>query len=429
MRTRLAGFLVGLMVLLAQCSQLLAAEPEAASCGRCIPPSTITPVAPSRGAFIESHAVPCDDWLCHVNPEVCGPICDFWFSAEFLAWCMRDSDLPPLVTTSPAASGGVIGQAGTRILVGGGSLAQDEGFLGGRFTAGGWLDYHQHYGLEGQYFFLGERANEFSAASPGEGADPVLARPFVTTAGAESARLVPFNGFRNGAIFVRSASGLQGADLNFIWNQRCDCNCAYRLDLLLGLRFLQLTDELLIRETGEEIATSNDVFTEDAFATRSMFLGPQAGVSGEYRWGRWVGRGQFKLALGVSHYDIDIRGFTQTVTPAGTSTTATGGLLALATNIGKHDDDGFAVVPSLNLQLGYRVCEYATVTIGYDFLYWSNVVRAGGQVDRVVNTDLVPVGFPPPGASPDATPRPAYSGAHETGFWAHGLSFGLDVRY
>jgi len=198
----------------------------------------------------------------------------------------------------------------------------------------------------------------------------------------------------------------------------------YRLDLLIGIRYLQLTDDLLIREAAEA-GDGTDFFVNDAFATRSMFLGPQVGVSGEYRHGRWVGVGRFKLALGVSHYDVDIEGFTKSVAPDFTTTTFTGGLLALSTNIGKHDDDGFAVVPEIALQVGYRVCEYATLTAGYNFIYWSDVVRAGDQVDRAINPDLVPVGLPM-GTNP--TLRPAYR-TSETSFWAHGVSVGLEVRY
>src|SRR5262245_23672912 len=101
------------------------AEP-AAGPAPCAPAPTITPVPPTRGAFIEGPEGPLFDWLCHWNPDVCGPIADFWFGAEFLSWQIEQAKLPPLVTTGPAASGGVIGAVGTSALLDGERLSEDS---------------------------------------------------------------------------------------------------------------------------------------------------------------------------------------------------------------------------------------------------------------------------------------------------------------
>jgi hypothetical protein len=62
--------------------------------------------------------------------------------------------------------------------------------------------------------------------------------------------------------------------------------------------------------------------------------------------------------------------------------------------------------------------------IGYNFLYWSNVVRAGDQIDRVVNPQQVPA---LQGAASAAT-RPAFT-FNGTDFWAHGLACSLEFRF
>ena len=43
------------------------------------------------------------------------------------------------------------------------------------------------------------------------------------------------------------------------------------------------------------------------------------------------------------------------------------------------------MVPELNLNVGYQVTDHLRAYIGYTFLYWSDVVRAGEQVPRAIN--------------------------------------------
>ena len=52
----------------------------------------------------------------------------------------------------------------------------------------------------------------------------------------------------------------------------------------------------------------------------------------------------------------------------------------------------------MRVQLAYQVGPHLSVHAGYTFLYWSQVVRAGDQIDLVVNPALLPP--PVPGASP-----------------------------
>jgi hypothetical protein len=392
---------------------------------RCVDP-VITPIEPTRGVFLEGPIPPPEDWLCHSNPDICGPICDFWFGAEYLAWRLPKGALPPLVTTGPQASGGILGEPGTRVLVGGERLAESD-FPGGRFTAGMWLDYEQHFGLEGNYFFLPERSHEFTAESPGGELEDVIARPFFNVStGLPDARPVPFSGFEDGTLRVWAGVSLQGGEVNFLCNWSCGGPCAWRIDWLAGIRYLQLTDELFIRESAVDPQDDTRFIVHDAFDSRTHFIGGQLGVRGECHRGRLFVRGHAKVALGLSHYDVDIFGTTVSVSADGlTTTTDLGGLLALSSNSFDHDEDEFAYVPELGLQIGFRVCEYCSFTVGYNFLYWSNVARVGDQIDTSINPSLVPVGLPP---GIDPTQRPRFI-LRDTDFWAHGLSIGVQVQY
>jgi hypothetical protein len=87
----------------------------------------------------------------------------------------------------------------------------------------------------------------------------------------------------------------------------------------------------------------------------------------------------------------------------------------------RRDEAG--VVPELNVRLAYQVTPRLAACVGYTFLYWSDVVRAGDQIDQTVNATLIP-----PPAAPSGPARPAF-GFRSTDFWAQGLDLGLELHY
>ena len=63
--------------------------------------------------------------------------------------------------------------------------------------------------------------------------------------------------------------------------------------------------------------------------------------------------------------------------------------------------------------------------IGYDFMYWSQVVRPGSQVDRNINLSQSSVfgsGALMGPASPSAV-------INHTDFWAQGITLGLEFQF
>ena len=69
---------------------------------------------------------------------------------------------------------------------------------------------------------------------------------------------------------------------------------------------------------------------------------------------------------------------------------------------------------------------YHRFTIGYRFLYVSDVIRPGDQVSRVVNPRLVPTSPLFTGSGGPAVPQPNFQ---STDFWAQGLTLGLGINF
>ena len=60
----------------------------------------------------------------------------------------------------------------------------------------------------------------------------------------------------------------------------------------------------------------------------------------------------------------------------------------MQSNIGHFSQSQFAVVPEIGVKLGYQLTPNLRLQAGYNFLFWSNVVRPGQQIDTSVNPNL-----------------------------------------
>ena len=81
-------------------------------------------------------------------------------------------------------------------------------------------------------------------------------------------------------------------------------------------------------------------------------------------------------------------------------------------------------MPELDLKFGYQFTRHTRLFVGYDFIYWSKVARAGEQIDTTINSTLVPNS----GVAPAGPARPEFA-FQETGFWAQGINIGVDCRW
>jgi hypothetical protein len=383
---------------------------------------------------------------CRPKCSVCGPPGRVWVSAEYLYWWTKDSRLPPLVTRgSPTdAIPGAIGQPGTRVLFGGD--VDGEGRSGGRFEAGFWLNECQTIGFEAGYFFLGSRSNSFVASGSGAPGSPVIARPFldIPPTGAapfQNSELVAFPGAAAGTISVQNTSRLQGAAPNALFNLCCsrcdnccdDCCGGWRFDLIGGFRWMQLNESVTITENiapssnlGSSFPAGSHVAVTDQFSTQNDFYGGQIGVRGEWWGDRLFFNARALVALGTTQERATINGTTIFTPAVGAPVVTSGGLLALPSNIGSHSRDAFSVIPEVGINVGYQVTPHLRAFAGYTFMYWSNVVRPGDAIDTGVNPSQLPTSS---GRGPLVGPaRPAFD-FHDSGFWAQGISAGIELRY
>jgi hypothetical protein len=352
----------------------------------------------------------------------------FWVDADYLLWTIKDSQIPPLVTTSPPgtprASAGVIGAPGTMVLFGGNDVDNEER-SGIRVTTGFWFDRNQCLGIEGSFFFLGQRSVNFDAASSGV---PILARPFFdVNAGVENSELIAFPGVLAGSVAIRDTSRLWGTELNLRGNW-C-AGCCWRLDWLAGFRYLALDESLTISEnltipSGPQAGTS--IFVNDSFWTHNSFAGGNLGLELELRQRRCSVVLLGKVALGNMHETVNIEGSTGFAVPGLPVNFQPGGLLAQPTNIGHYERDRFAVVPEAGIKVGYQISKHWRFLVGYSFLYVSDVVRPGNQIDRGINVTQLPSVLGP-GTLVGAA-RPTFT-FHSTDFWAQGVSLGFEFRW
>src|SRR5262249_52953482 len=160
------------------------------------------------------------------------------------------------------------------------------------------------------YFFLGSQGDQFGASS---GGSPILARPFYDiVAGHQNAELVAFPVVLTGGVGISTSTRLWGAEGNMRNNLLR--GCCWRLERLLGLRFLELDDNLRVMESlvvpsGTALAGSS-ILVNDNFGTRNSFYGGQLGLDFEFRRACWSLNLTGKVALGSMHEVVNINGDT-----------------------------------------------------------------------------------------------------------------------
>src|SRR5262245_258965 len=362
-----------------------------------------------------------------------GPLPNAWASIECLNWRFKGVTVPPLVTVAPAGASGVLGDPTTAVVFGGPDLATDWN-SGYRIRLGMWFDGGCN-GFDFGYFAINNVGESFGLGSSG---DPGIFRPFYNTAiNAEDAQLVSFidpaaGPVVGGRIFVSTSADLRGAELNY--RTGYSSGLGARFDLLCGYRYLSLKETMTIRSDLTTLAAAGaapagtTIFTADMFDTKTQFHGAQVGLAGEWQIGCMTFGCRGTVAAGVSIQEVNITGATGSTTPTGATVMAPGGLYALPTNIGSSDRTRFACASELGATVGYQLSNNCRVFAGYDFLYWTQVVRAGEQIDRQVNGTAIP--DPTTGlATPIGPPAPARRSPRDEYFYAHGFSVGLEFRY
>jgi hypothetical protein len=325
------------------------------------------------------------------------------------------------------------------VLFGGGS--QDQGiFPGGQFTFGYWMGSSDSgVGMQVSGFYM-SRGQTFSTTSDSNG-NPSIGRPFVSAfTGAEQSFTVAFGDpapFASGDINTHLYTQFWGLEYDMVF-AAADTPTSHRT-WLVGFRYADLTENLSIMQdtnllpgagilfNGQTVVLSpNGVAITDIFHTRNQFYGGQVGVRQIFDFGRFSIDASAKLALGSVHQVVEIQGSSSIVNSGVVTASVPGGFLALDTNIGRTTADTFAVLPEVDLKMGYKITEWLTAVVGYNFMYLNSVVRAGDQIDRTVNITHVPTSLAFGLGGGSSNPAPQFN---RTDFWAQGITMGLLFKY
>jgi hypothetical protein len=298
----------------------------------------------------------------------------------------------------------------------------DESRSGGRVTLGVWLDPCQQTGVEFSYLGLGEESASFSGSAD---QFDILARPFFDLqAGNSDARLIVFPELIEGALAIEVSSEFNSAEVSLrrpVMPAACTA-----VDFYVGYRFAELDDAVLISESTTSLAeptTGTQFQLDDRFESSNEFHGGQIGI-------RYVGQRSpvwsteltGKFALGNTTSRVAISGQTVVTPASGSSTTQPAGLLVQESNAGVFESDDFSTLSEVGLTLRRQLGCGLSVSVGYQLLVWTDVMRAGDQIDTTINVSQIP-----PGELTGAR-RPAFPG-ETTDFWAQGLNFGIDFCY
>jgi hypothetical protein len=359
-------------------------------------------------------ALPTDDWAAAQR---------FTVGAEGLAWWFKDSPAPVPVVTD-----GVLGQTGTHTLLGGQDM--NTGMNAGFRVAGAYA-LSQSSALEANFFYFGSRSNNDGVSSSGQAGSTNLLVPYIdAVTHQEEVSQLSLAPVYAGNANEQLTNSLLGAEINGTWDLAPVG--AWNLQALAGVRYLRLRETYtLTTQSPYNPGFGQDVWnTTDRFDTTNDFYGVQAGLRARFDQGRFFAGGAAKIALGAMAQSVGISGslVTNDFNAFGPLQTFTGGYFALPTNIGSYSRTVFAAVPELSLNLGYHITPSATVVLGYSFMYASNVVRPGDQVNRSVNTSQSVNYTENPAAQLQGTAQPGFH-FNDAGFWTQGISVGLVVRF
>jgi hypothetical protein len=379
-------------------------------------PDALPPVELAPGVV-----APAGDGSAVTDPAGAGRGGGLYGSAEYLLWWVKQTRLPPLVTSGSAsvATSGPLGGLQTNVLFGGRDVG-GQPYSGGRFTLGFWVGDDQAFGVEGGYFLLEQRRIFFSASAT-SASDTFIGLPFIDVSQSPPApNVLPVAGAGlTGGVSASVVQRLSGAEVNTRLAAGGDEGVC--LSLLGGFRVLA-EDEGLDLNTDSTDPTGLNTRSAESFTTHNRFYGGQVGVAAD-----WQGPAGLsvevvgKIAIGATSEVVRISGITVNTDPlAGTTSSGAVALLAQAINTGRHARTEWAVLPEMAVKVGYPVTEHVTLTVGGSFLYLSAAARPGNQIDA--NTTVPVVGVPSGLTQPSFVFR-------SNDFYAGGMNFGVELHF
>jgi hypothetical protein len=371
---------------------------------------------------------------------------------DYLLWWVKGAPLSvPLVTTGPeSTTDGIIKRSQTTILygapsgpaVGGNDTQNFDGLSGARLTLGYWLDDAHRFAVEAGGFALQQGSAGFDMQSNSTGS-PALVIPMYNaflylpegrcgppsqrgcgTGVGEDRAPVALPDELAGSVSISNTLQLWGLHANAVEN--VIRTPTWDVSALGGFRYLNLSEDFNMSSTITGIAGTPFAgqfgFTVDNFATRNQFYGALLGLRAFGRYGPFSLESTLTAGLGFNHETIGIDGSYS----ANNFFTTSGpyGIFATPANSGSSSSNKFSVVPEAQIKLGYDITPTIRLTVGYDIIYVSNVVRPTDQIDR--NLSKGQFYQEDPYSTSLAYPQRLN---RSTDFYAQGVSVGLAARF
>ncbi|HEY1190400.1 MAG TPA: BBP7 family outer membrane beta-barrel protein [Gemmata sp.] len=358
-----------------------------------------------------------------------GPLGPGWGSSELLYWWPARQPVPPLVAGTRTGLPPTFGDPGTALLVGGQALGSQP-HAGGRFTTGSSINCAETFGYEISYLFLGTRT--YRAAVSDFPGSPVqsFGLPYTNAVtGANEFLTLAQPGVSTAALTVSTSTRVQGWEVNTVANVIDDKK--FKLNALAGWRYFQVHEGLRIEDTQLRFLDVPGVYrSADQFDAHNRFHGGQIGLHADAHRGIVFCEMTAKVAFGQNYEVVKTEGMNVMQAPslAGGTPWAFGGsgIYVQPSNFGRTGRGVFAVVPEGTVKFGFRLGDSARVYVGYSFIYLSDAVRPGDQIDRTLNPAQLPIVS---GTGPVFTAdRPARI-VNRSDFWAQGLTIGFETRY
>lgn len=394
----------------------------------------------------------------------------WWFDGEYLLWFAKGQPINfPLVTTSAPGQGGVLGMPSTLQLQNADDISYGS-MSGFRLSSGFFGDADRRFGALVTGFYTEQKGinNLFGTSAPfgmNSVGIPLLARPFLDTTTGSSSLVVTDNSYGTGSVLTSTTTQTWGVEASGIWNIYRSAPTAKTLcslDLLAGYKFLQNSEALTV----QSFTTLNDVRlipilrpgpfgvpiqvgvrivpipipvggvltgspatvqVLDNISASNRFNGGVFGLRHEIRHGMWNVTTTGKIGIGNMHQTLNISGVTSFANPRTDRVGASyGGLYANASNIGKFNNDEFAIIPELTMNFGVNLTKSVNLFVGYNLMWISSVARPGNQVNPLIDSSTVP--FSPNYGDLGRVPGSRLLFVQDD-FWLTGVNFGLSVKY
>jgi hypothetical protein len=357
-----------------------------------------------------------------------GPLGPSWSDYALLYWWPLRAPVPALVYGTRGGLPPVPGAPGTLLLAGGHAI-DSQPSAGGRFTLGRALNTEETLGWEATYLFLGTRS--FRQYVPGEVAGVTnFGLPYTNAAtGANEVLALAGPGGISSALVLSTNVRVQGWEVNGVANV-VDEKCV-KLNALVGWRYFQVNEGLRLAQSQfRAVGPGGIVQTADQFDTQNRFNGGQLGLHADVQRGLVFCEMTGKIAFGQTYEVVRTGGQTNFLTPGlfgpVTQPFVGSGIFVQPSNAGRTANGVFAVVPEGTVKFGLRLGDAGRLYVGYSFIYLSDAVRPGDQIDRTLNpaqVHLVSGAGPVYGGTSPARPF------NRSDFWVQGLVIGLETRY